>query len=370
MTGRDRDGRDRDGPNRDGQGEGGDEGELPFPPEGFKPIGQPPDVLARYGIPETPDPRTQPKLHAAWLRIFAPPLNWVPPVLEQLFVEAAEPPRFQQTRLETRIQPSDNWCGALIVPHGGLQFVQVFGEWAVPTPKLPRPFDQAQAGNKHVYQSSTWIGLDGDRLYLNSSLPQVGTAQELAVAANGTEAPEYYAWFQWWARDQTALRFKKLKNVQIQAGTDVMGLIWAIDPTHVHVVFRNFAPLNQITIFRRRSPDIQVPPNPIVQPTISGATAEWIMERPTKRKLNATKLDLFPGFSPVHFKHCVAGMARVASHHPPTAEQSLTAPRYKWMFEMANDAPSRTRIIAMSERMSTDTTAFKVHHGGFKPPYE
>jgi Peptidase A4 family len=326
-----------------------------FPPTGFDATRATQLELDDYCLPMKPDPKSQPALSEAWQRMFEPPLNWVRPEFEPILTKQKVPQVRQLfASATTRYEDSRNWCGAEIVPHGANQFVQIFGEWAVPNPTIPPPYDRGPQNRKNVYKSATWIGLDGDRRYLNSSLPQVGTIQYLTVDPTGVETPEYFVFFQWWARDQIRLTLDIIRGIQINAGTSVIGLVWAIDPTHVLVVFRTFAPLNQITVFLRQSPDTTT-----IRPIISGATAEWIMERPTALELGSTTLELFPSYDKVYFKNCVAGMARTAGQS--TSEEVLKAPRLKRMFEVASDAPSRTRFISIPNRIST--TSFSTHYG-------
>jgi hypothetical protein len=332
---------------------GGDPSCL-FPPTDFDATVATPAELDRYCLPQKPDPKSQPALSAAWQRMFERPNQWVDPQI--VVVSPVQPPpqaRQLFAATTTRYADSRNWSGAEIVPHGGNQFVQIFGEWAVPRPDLPPPYDQGPQNVTNSYKSSTWIGLDGDRRYLNSSLPQVGTGQNLTVDPMGVEKRDYFVFFQWWAQNQLQLTLDIITGIKIDAGTRVMGLVWAIDPTHVVIVFRNFAPLNQITIFVKQSP-----PTTSIPPIISGATAEWIMERPTELKLGGTHLELFPSYHRVYFQHCVAGVAQTAGQS--TSEEVLMAPRLKRMFEVAT-APPRARFISVPKRIST--TSFSTHYG-------
>ena len=73
-------------------------------------------------------------------------------------------------------------------------FVEIRGSWQAPVVAPPTP------GEIGEFHSSTWIGLDGQRRYLNSSLPQIGTAQYVDVTAAATTFTTK-AWWQWWLRD-------------------------------------------------------------------------------------------------------------------------------------------------------------------------
>jgi hypothetical protein len=335
-----------------------------FPPPNFNALTATADELCRYGLPQRPDPNRTPELYRAWTRLFQEPLTFEPPDLQFVEVFTQEPEIRQVLPDTSRIEKSQNWCGASIVPHGGNQFVSMYGEWTVPTPSLPPPQEWGPNGPAGDYHCTAWIGLDGNRRYLNSSLPQVGTEQVLKVDAAGQpQPPEYSAWFQWWARTQVHITRKVFKKIQVQAGLQVMAAIWVIDPRHVGVMFRTFAPFNQGTVLFRKSPPVWLRQvnGPTGRPTISGATAEWIVERPETLTLNHPTLDLFPAYTPVTFDFCVAGAARAPG--PPTSEEILTGPRFFWMYEVPPALLPRTRLISMAEPVST--TSLRVHYGGF-----
>ena len=118
-------------------------------------------------IPDKPDPTTQPALSKAWERMFESQLEWVAPDLCDLvkkgdldIIVTPEVHRFLEAAT-TRYENSGGWCGASIVPDGGNQFVQIYGEFTVPEANIPPD------GTNSKYYSATWIGLDGDRRYID-----------------------------------------------------------------------------------------------------------------------------------------------------------------------------------------------------------
>jgi len=229
---------------------------FPFPPPDFKPLKASPTELRKYGLPQRPEGPNQPELLKAWLRLFEEPLTFRRPGLERVSGLIQNPTIQRILPSETRVENSPNWCGASIVPSGGHQFVQTFGEWTVPKPELPPPLDQGPRGQSNDYHCVAWIGLDGNRRYLNSSLPQIGTEQILTLDKNGVESCQFFAWFQWWARDQVRITREVLTKITIDAGVSVMAMVWAIDPYRVVVVFRTYAPRNEITVLVRRAPEV------------------------------------------------------------------------------------------------------------------
>jgi hypothetical protein len=183
------------------------------------------------------------------------------------------------------------------------------------------------------------------------------------------DLPDYYAWFQWWTPRRVKAELWWITGVPIQAGDDVMGLIWAIDPSHVVVYFRNFM-TNQITTFVMAAPESfrRSGEATTYNPIVSGATAEWIVEDPSvaidPRPGAALdpKLEPFAAYTPpVTFRNCVAGMAPAPG--PATSEKVLTAPRYKRMYQVLQN-PSRTRLVSMAKRGASDTELV-VTYGGF-----
>jgi len=342
--------------------------EFPFPPATFDPLSAPAAELRRYGIPERPDAERQPRLLEAWLRLFQRPLTFRRPQPETQDIERLrfiQKPVTQQAFLnQTRIETSANWCGASIVPNGGNRFVLILGEWNVPVPALPPAAEQGRANQRNRYHCSAWIGLDGDRRYRSSTLPQIGTEQILTVENTGLQQPpEYSVWFQWWARDQVKLTRETLTGIAVSGGERVMAAIWVIDPYHVVALFRTFAPHNQITILVRPVPALWLTPEKTseIWPVISGGTAEWIVERPQTLDIHHPTLELFAKYDPVRFDHCVTGVAPAPTG--TTAEETLASARYFRLFEVPRTAPPRIQLISMPSRI--DTTSFQVRYGGF-----
>jgi len=99
-----------------------------------------------------------------------------PPKLKQDFFALLQKPSIRQILPnKTRFEYSSNWCGASIVPNGGQQFVLMFGEWTVPTPELPPPSEQGPSVRRTLIIASHGSGSTGNRRYLDSTLPQIGT---------------------------------------------------------------------------------------------------------------------------------------------------------------------------------------------------
>ena len=341
-----------------------------YPPPTFDALNASPDDLVRYGLPARPNPDTQPHLFVAWRRLFEPPVTFVQAEAIEIEADFVQlPPQSLRSVIgRSRIEDSRNWCGATIAPNGGQKFVSIYGEWVVPTPGLPKfPDELGPAGQDIGYNCAIWVGLDGNRRYLDSTLPQIGTAQILKVSKLGVQSFDYYAWFQWWARDQVQIQRKRFLKIDVEPGMSVMGTISVMDKQHAYAYFRTFAgSASQFVKWHHHHPatiqDVHVGPGgPVVTPVISGSTAEWILERPMPLELDATDFELFPSYNPTQFTNCVAGTA--ATLGPSTGEEVLMGPTLLRMFEVPANAPSRTRLISMPELL--DPTSLRVRYGGF-----
>jgi hypothetical protein len=355
---------------------GGAKPPFPPPPANFDPSAASPEEIAGYGLPPKPEGVAQAALRKAWDHFFQPPFTFVSAdpgasvlrgdrkARHEMYLVVPELELVEQPNLprsipsETRIQDSANWCGASIVANGGNQFVLIFGGWTVPKVDPPPPDELGPQGQIDTYRCTTWIGLDGNRRYLDSSLPQIGTEQDLTVDTAGNETPSYFAWFQWWARTEYAVNKFQLP-LTISEGLPVMAMIWVVDPYHVVAALRTYGNSNQIAIVQAASPSVSVPGGTSsTNPAISGATAEWIQERPLH---NGTP-SLFAKYSPVRFHHCVAGMGPAAG--TLTSEQKLKAPTLLRMFDVPSDLPSRTRLTSMAKLISG--TSVETRYGGFR----
>ena len=77
----------------------------------------------------------------------------------------------------TKFETSTNWSGAYVTSNRFKKFVQIWGFWRVPEHLDLPPLGKTVTRPGLPYTCSNWIGLDGQRRYFNSSLPQMGTSQ-------------------------------------------------------------------------------------------------------------------------------------------------------------------------------------------------
>ncbi len=352
-------------PDGDKDTQGGD-GAYPLPKGSFDPLQATLDELTRYGLPPRPDPETQPLLYRAFASVFSPPLTFVNPDIEEfelIIVQPISQPA-PPTGVPSPSELSKNWCGGYIEPREGRMFVQITGRWTVPDPSLPPLADRVQPEADTIYKCSTWIGLDGQEFYLDSSLPQIGTEQFLPTSGGLAGAR---AWFQWWARHETKMHRKYLSGVPVAPYDEVSCMIWVKDPERVHAFFRNHTTGKIAPVTNARSPAVKLPEGPEMHPRVAGATAEWVMERPAipvaglAPPPSELQLYPFPQYDPLLFHDCIGGVARVPG--PPEEAAVLSGTRFLRLIE-ARRNPQRLAIISMPAK--TNDISLQVRSGSFR----
>ncbi|GJD98787.1 G1 family glutamic endopeptidase [Methylobacterium isbiliense] len=268
----------------------------PLPPAGFDPSKARDVELQRYGLPAGPGFAAG--AAAAFRRGFlAPPpdrpLRFVPAQRPVLALAAASAPartnRIAAGRLP--VHKSANWSGASLAPRGGRDFVSVMGRWTVPVVTGP-------AGGEER-RSSTWIGLDGQGFYQDSSLPQIGTLQIWHPGPPPQAA--YETWYQWWARGQT--NAPEPLPLPVTGGDVVSAILTVLDPTTVRFNLKNETQGLMLQAFDATAP------GPC---RISGATAEWILERPSPLGSDGWHPYGLTAYAPFSFTECVAQSAGAA----------------------------------------------------------
>ncbi len=242
---------------------------------------------------------------------------------------------------------SQNWSGAYVHPRNGNMIIQVAGTWQVPAITMP-------GGPVQLLRpaSSVWIGLDGQRAYFDSSLPQIGTRQEI----DETGAPKVTAWYQWWVRGQPSSYDPQPVGLVLATHDVVFCTVQMKTPTKANVSMTKIGTPNQLW-----SMDIQPDFVGGIQPRISGATAEWVVERPTVRESDV--LYPLPQIEPVIFSGCYADAA-LPFQTTPRVVQNLDGARFINMFERV-DGPTRAPMLAKPGRLTPDlSNGFQVTYTG------
>ena len=332
--------------------------DFPNPPEDLDLLTATQGQLIFYGIPPRPDPDREHELYSVWSSFFSPRPTFLQEKVKtqsrEFRVQTRESaPAAIDVSGATRYESSRNWCGTYIEPNDYKVFVQVSGFWTVPKPAPP---PNAEPGD---YTCSAWVGLDGQRRYFDSSLPQIGTWQKVTLLDDGTTEFETFAWFQWWAKDYPNNRPYPIQHFPLSIGDRVGCIVRAWDRSAAYVAILNF---NTGLFFRKK---IQAPVVRFHTPKISGATAEWIMERPA---ILHHPHQLYPlaDYGRMEFSGCYAAEANPALPNWPQVvgtSQKLDGERLIRMYDVLPN-PNRTRFISMAQK--TSKTSAVVSYGGFR----
>lgn len=333
---------------------------FPVPDGPFYPADATIDELLRYGLPPRPDAGTQPQLRRAWDRVFAQPLVLKPFTFDRGLFERVTyliKPRIPNTaaRLQSRTESSSNWSGAYITANRGRRFGQVWGTFNIPDNlKIPPPPLQGDPGKDH--RAACWIGLDGQRRYFNSSLPQIGVTSILETGG-GRRAE---AWVQWYARGEQAVHQVTLP-LAVSPGQTVACVLRVTAPQEVVCSITNLSSGAATMSVTFTPPLAALPGGGFAYPDVSGATAEWIVER--SRAVNNPHLDNFPDYGQVRFDDCLAVEGDTPSS-PPVGGLTMTlkGARAIRMFDVLQ-GPARAQYISMPRKV--EATTLRMRYGGF-----
>lgn len=247
-----------------------------------------------------------------------------------------------------------NWSGAYILPNPGRRFVQIWGEWTVPCPKPP-----ATGTVQDDYQCSTWIGFDGQRRYRNSTLPQIGTLQ--TVNARGKTIS---AWVQWWDRDDAASTPVTLENFPVKVGDHIVCVLTVVTRKNSdNEQYEQCVLFSIVNKTEKKVLGLAANPPSVAEADsprlwIPGATANWIMERPTI--LEDKTLSKLANYGTLEFNSCVAVEApEFDISDDARVMRNLDAPWFIRMYDAQSDPP---RIVYISTPRPISERSFNMSY--------
>jgi hypothetical protein len=348
---------------------------LPLTPEIHDMSTAADQTLEDFGLPPRP-PQIAREHHALWMATFARKMRFSPFEFaeEQLLAETFEPD-FRRSSYgpavpgygSGRIGGSQNWSGAYTEPSDGRTFAQVWGQFNVPVVQPPDAAVTPGPGKTSEYHCATWIGLDGQRRYFDSSLPQIGTDQYVTVDSTGAPTPSTRAWVQWWARDDDG-SVNGIGPVPIpkscfpvEQGDQIGCILQVVNQHHVRLIIINYTPKSpdevpNVVVVCAKAPTATLPGGIKRQYTVTGATAEWVMERPMD--LESHKLQGFPIYATTKFISCFAMESFDGNSH--LVFRDLSSPKFIRMFEV-DEQTECCRYLSIPERI--DDLSFQVTYG-------
>lgn len=307
------------------------------------------------GIPPEPREGQQHRAsHEFWERMYGGPVRLIEPRFEFERRQLNRLGRGEYSGTNSGLQrtvtraheTSLNWSGAYISPRDGRMFSEVHASWKVPKVKPPtnHPADAE-------YDSSAWIGLDGQRRYRDSSLPQIGTSHHVTVSKYDVSIG-YTAWWQWWLRDDWNPP-PVVIPLTVRPDDEILCSLYVVSETEVKFVIKNQCTGDLCIPFVFPQPKTYLDePRPAGPSRVSGATAQWVLERPTKWGTEASKdgpeLYDLPNYGTIEFTDCLATSALAPGEDG--REETLVGSRVIDMYSIERDPP-RTVVISEAERL-------------------
>lgn len=274
-----------------------------------------------------------------------------------------------------RPDTSVNWCGAYVTAHDGRIITEIHGSWKVPRVDVPDGIQVTELKPHEELRCSSWLGLDGQRGYLDASLPQIGTSHFVKRLKEGVgREPRLGVWWQWWLRGVPNPPPIKLP-LEVEAGDEIMASLFVVNSTHVKYLIVNHTKGVVCTPFKETEPSsylsgiLGTPPLADIPVRVSGATGEWITERPVN--WTTGEPDNLPFFEDVVFEDCHVVLGRAPNvdewEEQPLGTQLINA-------TSVDKDVSRTVMVVRAERRGPGTfsTSFigkptKILGGAFRP---
>ncbi len=241
------------------------------PPDGFDALHASDAERAYYGFPRRPAQTgaSGAAAYAKWATAMAAARHYVSPEIRvrahrhgpERAAFGSSPAVRQELRAATQVT-SSNWTGQYlqnsVINFGSGSFDQILGLWLLPS------VQQAVGSCSGTDVSATWVGLDGANGASHDVL-QAGTESDV-TCTNGVSTPDTYPWFEWYP-DYTY----EITNFPLSAGSSVFVSVQATSAATGQAMFVNLQTGNYTT----------EPISPPAGTSLTGNTAEWIMERPT-----------------------------------------------------------------------------------------
>ncbi len=254
------------------------------PPQRFDPLTADRAALQTFGLPPWPDDPHHQTRYEQVLKRLRGKFNYVSPTLRQNS-HIFHGPRRTRLDLDAGTETSSNWSGGVVFAPSGKSFSWVQGDWVVPDVDAPT--------QNQWYYCASWIGLDGDG---TGDVCQAGI--ECEVYRSGTSITRHiYPWWEWFPESEVAIT-----NFTVNPGDMVTCLICAgpgAGATKATVYFTNR------TTGDTTSVGFAAPAGT----SLSGNSAEWIVEAPTVNGAQSSMAD----YGEVFFSVCEAFLGTVGS---------------------------------------------------------
>jgi Peptidase A4 family len=253
---------------------------TPAPPADFDPNTASPAALIKHGfLWRRPGPGDAPVLRTAWERAFSRRWRAEDRLIPELEPQVGKTHHLRSARrADEGTFTNPEWAGSVV---SGF-WTGAVGSWVIPAVTEPLQPQGTEGG----WNSASWVGIDG--AFGSDSVLQAGVEQWV----DGDGSAHYGAWFEWFAAPQSDsppyVYQTNIPNFTVRPGQTVYcSVLYVSNDTAGQVTFANETTGQHFSI------TLAPPPGA----TLSGLTAEWIMEAPDGGEPIAS----LPIFTPVVF---------------------------------------------------------------------
>ena len=246
------------------------------PPPGFDPLTASQAERDQFGLPPKPDPEHEPELYEFRVELFSSPLSFEEGDFSFVGPQPHNFHRAGAAGVRSRHESSRNWSGTYITPRDGRMFTDVLGRgafrlWLRRLVSLLAPSTAARPGSGSMVSGAISIQPSRRSARGSSSMPSVfHQARPGSVGFSGGRCPH-----------------SPYSPPPVAPGDRIMCWLLVLNRTDVLFIIKNHTQ-GPLHMFIMTAPRVIMPPWILVpvQAEVSGATAEWVMERPTSLVTN------------------------------------------------------------------------------------
>jgi len=294
-------------------------------PHGFDILHASLDDLHKYGIVHRPDPKTHPAAARLWRHVMSRVRRFVTPQLTVRTDIVHGPVRNLRSVSGASgvVHGGTNWSGVVVTDQA--PYLQVWGTWVVPTARVP-------PGASGRHQCSAWVGLGGyGNNNGNNNLLQAGTEMDAGSHP--------YAWYEWFPAASIQV------NLSVAAGQTIAVFVGAYGgggggPDYAYSLNGQLYSEGSVSMVNLETGDampLVVFPGPLVDYNgnpiipqitgISGASAEWIVERPSNNQNGQLVLSELADYGELNFTNggATAAVFPTQGIGPPVKTEQIAA---------------------------------------------
>ena len=162
-------------------------------------------------------------------------------------------------------------CGRIsgATTYGPASYTEIFAQWVLPA------VQEAPGSCSGYNEMANWVGIDGAGSSNTTDVLQAGTEGDTACS-NGVTTQNFYPWFEWYPDYEY-----QITNFIMYRGASVFVVVQAVNRTTANLTFVNLQNSTYVT------GQVTAPAGT----SLTGGSAEWIVERPSINNTLGTLAD-------------------------------------------------------------------------------